>query len=86
MDPKTKFKLKVYLKYLILEPWTEKFSLPNLKTTIWILIIIAFFLRLKILLIITILLGLIVYLIREYKSGKFIYWYKKRKYKQKEEQ
>ncbi len=82
MKPETKFKFKVYLIYLFLEPWTEKFSLPNIRTTIWILIIIAFSLKLRIFLLPLIIIGVILYLIREFKSGKFIYWYKQRKYKE----
>ena len=80
MKPETKFKFKVYLTYLFIEPWSEKFSLPNLRTTIWILILVAFFLKLELLLFLFIIIGTGVYLVREFKSGKFIYWYRKRKY------
>ncbi len=82
MKPETKFKLKTYMYYLILEPWSEKFSLPNLTTTIWILILVASLLKLEVFLLFLIILGSVVYLVREFKSGKFVYWYKQRKYKE----
>ncbi len=83
MKPETKFKLKVYLYYLIMEPWTEDISLPNTRTIIWVLIFIAFFTKSEILLFLFIIIGLIFYLMHEFKRGKFIYWYRQRMYKNK---
>jgi len=81
MDPKSKFKLKTFIYYLFVEPWTEKISLPNHRTMLWILIFMTFFFKLKILFFLFLLIGLFSHLVHEYKSGKFIYWYKQRKYK-----
>lgn len=75
-----KFKLKTYLQYLLIEPWTTKFSLPNFRTMTWILIVVALVFRLEALLIISIIVGAIFYLVYEFKSGKYIYWYRQRKY------
>ncbi len=81
MKPETKFRLKIYLYYLIIEPWTENISLPNARTIIWISIIIAFLFKIEVLLFSFIILGLIFHLIHEFESGKFIYWYRQKKYK-----
>ena len=80
MKPETKFKLKVYLYYLIVEPWTENVSLPNMRSVVWILIMIALIFRWRILFFLLIPIGVILYLIHEFKSGKFVYWYRQRKY------
>ena len=80
MRPETKFKLKTYIYYLVMEPWTENVSLPNLRTIIWVLITIALIFRWRILFFILIPIGVILYLMNEYKSGRFIYWYRQRKY------
>ena len=80
MDPKNKFKFKTYLIYLFLEPWTTKFHLPNLRTFVWVLIVISFLLKKPVLLFISIGVGILLYAINEYKSGKYIYWYRQRKY------
>lgn len=76
MDNLTKFKIKTFLYYLIIEPWTEKVSLPNFRFLIWILIIIASLFRLTYILLISVIIGVILHLVYEYKSGKFIYWYR----------
>ncbi len=81
MKPETKFKLKTYLYYLLVEPWSEDFSLPNLRTLVWVLVPIVYFFELKIPLLILIIVGLILYFRHEYMSGKFVYWYRQRKYK-----
>ncbi len=80
MKPETKFKLKVYLYYLVVEPWTEKVALPNMRTVIWILIILAFIYKLDYLFFPLIIIGAVLYLAHEFKSGRFIYWYRQRKY------
>ena len=80
MRPETKFKLKTYIYYLVMEPWTENVSLPNMRTIIWVLITIALIFRWRILFFILIPIGVILYLMNEYKSGRFIYWYRQRKY------
>lgn len=80
MKPETKFKIKTYLYYLIIEPWTNKAYLPNLQTINWVLILIAAFLRNRLMLIVFIVLGIFFYLMNEFKSGKYIYWYRQRKF------
>ncbi|CAK0756769.1 hypothetical protein CCP1ISM_60023 [Azospirillaceae bacterium] len=80
-----RFKLKVFLIWLFLNPWTEKITLPNLSTIIWILIGVFFILKKEILLLISIIVGIIFYGIKEWKSGKFIYWYNQRRYKKRNE-
>lgn len=79
MEPKIKFNLKTFLKYLVIEPWTERF-IPNMQSIIWILIFLFFFLRKPVLLLISIILGLIIHGIKEYKSGKHTKWYRDRKF------
>ena len=73
-----KFKIKTYLKYLAISPWTDKFSIPNFSTIIWILIILSIILKIQYLLFISIFFGVINYLIKEYKSGKFMHWHRQR--------
>lgn len=85
MKPEYKFRMKTYLYYLIVEPWTTKFHLPNLRTLTWIFIVISFLLKKPILLFISIGLGVVLHAVNEYKSGKHIYWYKQRKYKERDE-
>ena len=81
MNDRTLFKLRTFLYYLVIEPWTEKVSLPNLRSVVWVLIIVSSIFRMKYLLLISLFLGVLLHLFYEYRSGKFIYWY--RKYKRK---
>lgn len=85
MDPQYKFKLKTYLFYLLVEPWSENISLPNFRTIAWLLILAAIFFRLRILLLVSIIFGIIVHLVREFKSGKYVYWYRQRKFREQRE-
>ncbi len=85
MEEKEKFKLKVYLKYLILSPWKESVSIPNFSTITWVLIIISLLLKSKALLFVSVCLGVIFYLIKEYKSGIAMHWYRMRSYKEQKE-
>ena len=82
MDEGTKFKLRVFLYYLIIEPWTEKISLPNFRTVNTILLCIALFFKWEIVIFVSIIVLIILQLINEYKSGKYIYWYRQRKYRE----
>lgn len=82
METKKKFKFKVFLYYLLIEPWTERFSIPNLRTLAWAFIILSVFLKSIFLLIISVAVGIISHLVYEFKSGKFIYWYRNRKFKE----
>lgn len=76
MEEKTKFKIRTFLYYLLAEPWTEKISLPNFSSLVWISILISAMSKNVILLWISIFIGIIFYMIKEYKSGKFIHWYR----------
>lgn len=81
MDEALKFKLKTFVYYLLIEPWTEKVAGPSLKTASWILVFAGWAFRLSWIFFSGIILLAIVYVIKEYKSGKFIYWYRQRLYK-----
>ena len=76
-----KFKLKTYLKYLVLEPIFGKFEMPNLRTINFILMFFSLLLRWRLGLLITIPLAIIFHMIREWKSGKAINWYRNYYYK-----
>ena len=80
LEPKEKFKLKTYIKYLLVEPWVNPFR-PNLRTVVWILIFVSLFFRWNVVLLISLIVGVILYLKSEYKSGKYIYWLRQRDYK-----
>ena len=80
MDPKNKFKLKTFLYYLVLEPWTEQVTLPNFRTLNTIFLCISLFLRWKIGVLIGIILLVALQLVDEYKKGDYINWYRFRKY------
>ena len=82
---KFKFKFKVFLIYLFLEPWTERITLPNFSTIIWGMIIVSLIIRKEIFLWISVGIGIIFYTIKEWKSGKFIYWYHQRRYRKRNE-
>ncbi len=79
------FKLKTFLIYILIEPWTTKFSIPNLRTLSWIFIIISLILEKPLWLWISIIFGILIHGIYEYKSGKFIYWYRQRKFRERNE-
>ena len=85
MKPEAKFSIKTYIYYLIMEPWITKFHLPNFRTLVWVFIVISFLLKKPLLLFISIGIGVVLHIINEYKSGKHIYWYKQRKYRERDE-
>ena len=80
-DEKFKFKFKTYLKYLFLEPVFGKFKMPNLRTISWVFIIISSFLRNFFLIFISVGIGLILHMYKEWKSGEAIRWYRNYHYK-----
>lgn len=85
MNEKTKtffWKLKQFLKYITIEIWITNFTFPNVKTISWIFIFISAFSRNFNLIWISLGIGLIVYLINEFKSGQFIYLMRNKKYKE----
>ena len=85
MNPETKFRLKAFWSYLFIEPITSKYSIFNLKFTCWFLIFLSLLFKNKIISTILIIIGLILYLVSEYMDkGKYIAWYRKRKYPYKE--
>lgn len=81
IDEKFKFKLKTYLKFLIIEPWVTKFQMPNLRTINFIVLFLSAFFRWRIALFITIFLAIIFHMIGELKSGTPINWYRNYHYK-----
>jgi len=89
MDTTKKFRISTFLYYLLMDPWTDKVSLkaslPNFRTAAWILILVALFFRLRTLLLASILLGVVFHMVQEFKSGKYMYWYRQRKFKEQRE-
>jgi hypothetical protein len=81
MKNETKFKIKTFLQYLIFEPLNSKNSLPNFKTISWIMIFVSVLLKNIYLQISFVIIGFLIYLITEYKSGNYIGWYRMKKYK-----
>lgn len=78
-----KFRIKAFITYLFIEPWTSKVSLPNLRSISWGLIFASLFFRNRVLTISLMILGLVIYLFYEYQTGRYIYWYRMRMYKNK---
>ena len=75
------FRIKIFLQFLILEPWTEKISLPNFRTINWVMILLSFIvLKSYILTIIFLILGVALYIWKDWKSGDYMHWYRKRNY------
>ncbi len=85
MKPDTKFKLKTYIHYLLVEPWTDKVSLPNFRTIVLIILCFSLIYKWRELLLISVISLVFLHMINEYRSGKFIYWYRQRKYKEQRE-
>lgn len=84
MKDKTKtffWKLKQYLKFIVIEPWVTKFSFPNIKTISLTFVFISLLLRNFILIWISFGLYAIIHSINEFKSGQFIYLMRNRKFK-----
>lgn len=81
MNEEKKFRLKAFVKYLFIEPWTESISLPNFRTLNTVFLLFALLYRWEIGIFISIILLVILQLINEYKQGRYIYWYRSRKYK-----
>jgi len=81
MDETLRFKLKTFIYYLLVEPWTEKIVAPSLKVAAWILIFAGWLFRFSWIFFIGIAALVVAYVIKEYKSGKFIYWYRQRLYR-----
>ena len=80
MDAKNKFRLRTFLYYLMVEPWSEKVSLPNFRTLNIILLCLSLLYKWKWVMFISLFLTVLFHLISEYKSGKHIHWYRERKY------
>lgn len=80
MKKETKFKIVTFLKYLIIEPWVTKFSLPNITTISWIFVLVAILIRNINLIWISIIFGVAIYLFKQYKSGAHICWYRQTKF------
>lgn len=82
MDEEKAFRLKTYLKYLVVSPFTEKYNFPNPRTSLWIAIFLSLLFRWNSALVIFLIMQAILYLYHEYKSGIAIYWYRRRKFKE----
>lgn len=82
MEAEKKFRIKTYIKYLLISPFTEKVSLPNPRTILWIAIFISLLFRWGSALVIFLIIQVILYLYHEYESGVAVYWYRNRKYKE----
>ncbi len=85
MNKEKTFRIKTYLKYLVLSPFTEKYSLPNTRTILWIAIFLSLLFRWVSALFIFLIMQAILYLFYEYRSGKAIYWYRQRTFKEQRE-
>jgi len=81
MEEKQKFRIKTYLKFLVISPWTEKITLPNFTTLTWVFIVVSIIIKSRLILIISVCLGIFINLVREYKSGVHIHWLRKRRWK-----
>jgi hypothetical protein len=76
MKEKTKARLKIFALNQLLEPLTEKYSLPNMRTIFFILMFISALIRNWTFLLISTIGELIFYEINLYKSGEYIHWYR----------
>lgn len=81
MEEQFKFKIRTFLYYLLVEPFTEKITLPNPSTICWISIFLSLIFKIFWLLWISIILGVFFYIYKEFKSGEYIHWYRERKMK-----
>jgi hypothetical protein len=79
MEPRNKFRLKTFLYYILLEPWTEKLTLPNFRTLNTVLLCISLLYKWRVGILISIGLLVVLQLIDEWKKGDYIYWYRNRK-------
>ena len=85
IDSETRFKLKTYLYYLAVEPFTERFNFPNTRTVSWGIVIVGALFRIDLLLFVGLVGGLCSHLYWEYKSGRYLSWYRNRKFKEQRE-
>jgi hypothetical protein len=76
MNKKTIHRIKIFLINQLLEPWTEKISLPNSRTIFFILILIFSILKNWTFLLISIAGDFLFYEIHLFKSGEYIHWYR----------
>lgn len=81
MKPETKFKIKTYLYYLVIEPWVTKISLPNFQTVSMFLLFFSILYRAQPWMFIFFTSTVLLYFINEFKSGKYVYWYRQRQFK-----
>jgi len=80
MKEETKFKVKAFLSYILVAPLTSKFYIFNLSYISWFLIFLSLLFTSKIVRIILVIIAVILYLIKEYNDGNYIYWYRNKKY------
>lgn len=80
MKEEIKFKSKAFLYYIFIQPLVSKYYIFNLSYISWFLIFLSIIFINKITSTILIIVAVILYLIKEYKDGTYIYWYRNRKY------
>lgn len=81
ITPEKKYKLKTFIYYLLVEPWTENITMPNTRTAVWIIIFFGVITNTRSLIFLGFIAGVLSYLFYEYKNGRYIYWYRNRKFK-----
>jgi hypothetical protein len=77
------FKIREYFKYILIEPWVTNFTFPNIKSLSMVFIFISLFSRNFILIWISFFTALIIHMANEFKTGRFIYLNRQRKFKEK---
>ncbi len=82
MKEEIKFKLKAFLYYIFIQPLISKYYIFNLSYISWFLIFLSLLFKQKLISTILILVAIMLYLIKEYKDGNYIYWYRNKKYPQ----
>lgn len=80
MKEETKFKLKAFLYYIFIQPLISKYYIFNLTYISWTLIFLSLLFKEKLISTILIIIAIVLYLIKEYMDGTYIYWYRNKKY------
>jgi hypothetical protein len=79
--PEFKDRIKTFISYLFYIPLTDKISIPNYRTFLWIFLLVSVIFRNTIITIVLLILLLIIYVIDEFKSKRYIDWYRSNKYR-----
>jgi hypothetical protein len=83
MNEKPEFQGRVitFLKYLFYFPITKNIRIPNFRTFLWIFLLTSMFFKYFWITVFLLIILLIIYIIDEYQSKRYIDWYRSRKYK-----